>query len=287
MVAAEPVRKAERLAPTGAPGSPLPGGIDTLDMRVEDIRALLGGLERPDVPLLCRLTRDPRTTVRNMAYRGLGERRDLAANEALFRRTGTELVGGADEAGRGALAGPLVAAAVLFEPGVEVEGVKDSKLLDPERREELYGSILERALSVSVVSVDSTSIDLHGLQVMNMKALADALSGLRPACDVAICDHYQPKGLRFATFGIPRADRVFHSVAAASIVAKVERDRVMRAMHRRFPSYNFLKNKGYGTREHARALDEHGPCETHRLSFGGVFPRAGEVPLWGERGHGP
>ncbi len=287
MVAAEPVRKTERLAPAGAPGRPRSGEVDTLNMRVEDIRALLAGFERPDIPLLCRLTRDPRVTVRNMAYRELGERRSLAANEALFRRGGTELVAGADEAGRGALAGPLVAAAVLFEPGVEVDGVKDSKLLNPERREELYGSILERAVSVSVVSVDSTSIDRHGLQVMNMKALADALSGLRPACDVAICDHYQPSGLRFATFGIPRADRIFHSVAAASIVAKVERDRVMRAMHCRFPRYNFIENKGYGTREHARALDEHGPCEVHRRSFGNVAPGAGEVPLWKEGGSAP
>lgn len=280
MVAAEPVRKAEELEPPEPVRVPSAGDLDTLSMHVKEIRALLASLENPSIPLLCKLTRDPRVTVRNMAYRSLGGRRSLAANEGLFRESGAELVGGTDEAGRGALAGPLVAAAVVFEPEVDIRGVNDSKLLTPEKREELYEKIIAKALSVSVVSVDSTMIDRYGLQVMNMKALADALCGLEPPCDVAICDHFSLVGLEFTTFGIPHADEIFHSVAAASIVAKVERDALMRSMHQRFPRYNFLDNKGYGTEEHWRALDEHGPCELHRLSFGNVSPDADDVRLW-------
>ncbi|PKQ28814.1 MAG: ribonuclease HII [Candidatus Anoxymicrobium japonicum] len=210
----------------------------------------------------------------------IGGKNDIVANEDLFREDAVNLIAGADEAGRGALAGPLAAAAVMFEPGVEVEGVNDSKALAPGRREELYLEILEAATSVSVIFTDSCLIDSWGLQTANLKALADALAGIEPACDCGICDHYSPSGLPFPTYGIPHADSRFHSVAAASIVAKVERDRVMRSMHRRFPRYNFEHNKGYGSREHMEALVAHGPCEIHRLSFSGVADAAVEMPLW-------
>ena len=280
MVASEPLRQ------TAGQGQLLTGRGDelespaTLRMSVKEIRELLVSLEHPDLPLLCRLTRDPRLTVRNMAYKALGKKRGRTANEDIFRVNGISHIAGADEAGRGALAGPLVAAAVLFEPGIEVEGVNDSKLLTPERREELYDVILERALCVSAVFIDSGLVDRWGLQVVNMNALGRALAGLEPACDAAICDHFALAGLGFPVYGIPHADETFHSVAAASIIAKVERDRLMRSMHRRFPRYNFVDNKGYGTSEHWEALDEHGPCELHRLSFRHVSDEVEEIPLW-------
>ena len=168
----------------------------------------------------------------------------------------------------------------MFEPGVEVVGVNDSKLLTPERREELYGEILARAMTVSAVFLDSALVDRWGVQVVNMSALGQALLGLQPACDAAICDHFALAGLGFPVFGIPHADETFHSVAAASIVAKVERDRVMRSMHGRFPAYHFADNKGYGTAEHWQALDERGPCVMHRLSFRNVAGEVEEIPLW-------
>jgi len=280
MVAPEPLRKAAAQGQLLTGGEPEPDSPATAGLSVKEIRELLSSLERPDPGLLCRLTRDPRLTVRNMAFKALGRKRGRAANEDIFRVNGATLVAGADEVGRGALAGPLVAAAALFEPGIEIEGVNDSKLLAPEVREELYTEILAKALSLSVVFIDSSLIDRWGLQIVNMSALGQALKGLDPRCDLAICDHFSLTGLGFPVFGIPTADQTFHSVAAASIVAKVERDRVMRSMHRRFPSYMFEKNKGYGTSEHWEALEENGPCELHRLSFRRVSGEGNDVPLW-------
>jgi ribonuclease HII len=280
MVAPEPVRKAPQpqwQLSGPAPENELP---DTVNMPVKEVRALLASLRRPDIRLLCRLTRDPRVTVRDLAFHQLARERSLSSNEDLFRQDGARLVAGTDEAGRGALAGPLTAAAVVFEPGTVVDGVKDSKLLSPGNREELYVEILARARGVSVVFMDPSTIDRWGLNAMNLAALGDALAGLACGCDVAIVDHFRLAGLDFPAFGIPHADEIFQSVASASIVAKVERDRVMRAMHHRFPRYCFEKNKGYGTAEHLRALDEHGPCEIHRLSFAGVSEDSSDVRLW-------
>lgn len=256
--------------------------MDTVNMSVKEIRELLASLPGTDIDLACRLTRDPRSTVRNMGYRALGRRRSLAANEELFRGDGAVYVAGADEAGRGALAGPLVAAATVFDPGVSIKGVNDSKLLTPEQREELYSKIIAKARGICVVAVDSGLIDRMGLQVMNMKALAEALRGLPEACDVAICDHFPLRGLPFRVYGIPHGDEIFHSVAAASIVAKVERDRMMRALGRRFPRFGFENNKGYSSEAHWEALGDAGPCEIHRMSFSGVRPDADELPLWEE-----
>lgn len=279
MVAPEPLRQTpvtEWFHATPPPADT----IDTVNMSVEELRDHMSSLDKPDTPLLCRLTRDPRVTVRNMAYTTLGRKRSLSSNEDLFREDGAVFIGGADEAGRGALAGPLYAAAVVFDPGVEVEGVNDSKLLSPERREELYLEIIATAKNIAVVSIDASLIDRWGLQMVNLKALADALLDISADCDRAILDHFTLSGFAFPTYGIPHADEIFHSVAAASIVAKVERDRVMRSLHSRFPRYNFEDNKGYGTEEHMEALGELGPCEVHRLSFSSVSPDAEEVPLW-------
>lgn len=279
MVAPEPFREARQPVELKGPSreADLP---DTVNMTVKEVRELISALQSPDVRLLVKLTRDPRSTVRHMAYRQFGRRRTPAANEDLFRDRGETLIAGADEAGRGSLAGPLAAAAVAFEPGVVIRGVRDSKQLTPEKREDLYGEIIAGALAVSVVFVDATMIDRWGLQVMNMKALADSLGGLGVTFDVALVDHFNLPGLGVPTFGIPHADEIFQSVAAASIVAKVERDRVMRAMHRKFPLYCFDTNKGYGTAEHWRAIDAHGPCEIHRMSFRSVAFENRDVPLW-------
>lgn len=253
--------------------------MDTHELSVREIRALLASLDRPDPELFSRLTRDPRASVRQLGYGALRQGRSLAANESIFRADGVQFIAGADEAGRGALAGPLVAAAVMFDPGAVVKGVNDSKLLTPERREELYEAITDIAESISVVFMDAGLIDRFGIQPVNMQALGGALDGIDERCQCAICDHFKLTGCAVPTFGIPKADATFQSVAAASIVAKVERDRVMRSFHRRFPRYNFEENKGYATEEHISALAAYGPCELHRLTFSSVLPSE-EPSLW-------
>ncbi len=280
MVATESFRDPEQL--NGRPtrrGAENSVPFDTLGLSVREVRLLLAGLDRPDPALFARLTRDPRPSVRRLGYGALRRGRSLAANEEIFRDGCIEFVAGADEAGRGALAGPLVAAAVMFAPGIVVRGVNDSKQLTPERREELYEVIIENAESVSVVFVDSGLIDRWGIQPVNMQALGGALAGIDDRCQCAICDHFALSGCAVPTFGIPKADETFQSVAAASIVAKVERDRVMMSLHGRFPRYNFEENKGYATEQHISALAAFGPCEVHRLTFSSVLP-SDEMSLW-------
>ena len=261
------------------PATHTTSSMDTANLSVREIRALLAALDEPDPALFARLTRDPRGTVRSIGYRALRHGRSLAANEEIFRSDDVKYVAGADEAGRGALAGPLVAAAVMFAPGVVIKGVNDSKLLTPERREELYDVIIECAESISVAFMDSGLIDRFGIQPINMKALGDALAGIDERCQCAVCDHFSLVGCAVPTYGIPKADETFQSVAAASIIAKVERDRVMKSLHSRFPHYNFQENKGYATGEHMTALRTYGPCKVHRLTFSGVLPDE-EISLW-------
>jgi len=236
-----------------------------------EVRELLKSAGRSDPRLLYALAWDPRKTVRRAAYRAFRRTRDLASNEEIFRCDGVEFIAGADEAGRGALAGPLAAAAVVFAPGVVVKGVNDSKVLTPERREELYDLILEAAEQVSVSFVGPGLIDLWGIQPVNYKALGDAVRGMDGRCHCVISDYLALEGLGVPSFGLPKADSTFQSVAAASIVAKVERDRLMARLHSKSPLYNFEQNKGYATAEHLAALETYGPCEFHRESFHGVL----------------
>jgi ribonuclease HII len=190
--------------------------------------------------------------------------------ENRLEAAGFGLVAGADEVGRGALAGPLVAAAVILPAGVRIEGVRDSKLCTPRQRTLLAARIRAEALAVSIVRVSPGRIDRRGLQRCNLEALRRALAGLDQTPDYALLDCFRPKRLPFPSLGVKKADVVSCSVAAASIVAKVYRDAAMRRYHRRFPGYGFRTNVGYGTRQHWAALNRLGPCEIHRQSFYGV-----------------
>ncbi|MGH2747697.1 MAG: ribonuclease HII [Actinomycetota bacterium] len=193
---------------------------------------------------------------------GLVERRLL---EAGFTR-----VAGTDEVGRGALAGPLVAAAVILPSGVEIPGLRDSKLCTRLQRQRIADRIREVALAVSVVRVRPDRIDRLGLQRCNLDALRRALRGLEVEPDYALVDGFRMRRLPWPGLAVKKADVVSKSVAAASIVAKVYRDRAMRRYARRYPGYGFASNVGYGTREHWAALRRLGPCEIHRRSFFGV-----------------
>lgn len=201
--------------------------------------------------------------------RGLMENRLASA--------GFDHVAGADEVGRGALAGPLVAAAVVLPHGVEIDGLRDSKLCTRLQRERLAKEIKSVALAVSVVRVRPDKIDRMGLQRCNLQALRRALRGLDVMPDYALIDAFRLRRLPFPALGVIKADVVSKSVAAASIVAKVHRDAAMRRYARRHPGYGFATNVGYGTREHWRALKERGPSAIHRRSFFGVtgFPEDG------------
>jgi ribonuclease HII len=199
---------------------------------------------------------------------------DCGLLETRLHARGFGLVAGTDEVGRGALAGPLVAAAVILPPEVEIEGLRDSKLCTRLQRERLAEQIEDLALAVSIVRVRHDRIDRHGLQRCNLQALRKALRGLEVEPDYALIDGFKLRRLPYPGLAVKKGDAVSRSVAAASIVAKVYRDRAMRRYHRRFPAYGFATNVGYGTRAHWDALIRLGPSEIHRRSFYGVtgFP---------------
>jgi ribonuclease HII len=193
---------------------------------------------------------------------------------------GFTAVAGTDEVGRGALAGPLVAAAVILPPDAELPGLRDSKLCTRVQRESLAHRIKAVAVAYSVVAVRPDRIDRRGLQRCNLEALRRALKGLGVVPDYVLVDAFRIRRLPWPGLAVKKADVVSRSVAAASIVAKVHRDASMRRYHRQFPEYGFRTNVGYGTREHWDALDRLGPCRIHRRSFYGVtgFPDDGVVP---------
>lgn len=183
---------------------------------------------------------------------------------------GFSLVGGTDEVGRGALAGPLVAAAVILPADADLSGLRDSKLLTPKAREKMAAWVRENALAISIVRITPAVIDRRGLHKSNIRALRAAIRKLEPRPSYALTDGFPVSRMPVPALSIKKGDRVSATVAAASIVAKVFRDRSMRRLHRRFPAFGFARNKGYGTAEHWRALREHGPSEVHRFSFKGV-----------------
>ena len=196
--------------------------------------------------------------------------------EARAWRSGVGRVAGIDEAGRGPLAGPVVAAAVILAPDRRVASLADSKLLTPERREELFLVIHERALAVGVSAVDHETIDRVNILEATRRAMAGALAALSVVPELVITDYVALPALPCPQRNLVAGDRRCASVAAASIVAKVTRDRLMLEADRRFPEYGFARHKGYATVEHLAALDRHGPCPIHRRSFAGVW-RQGEL----------
>jgi ribonuclease HII len=204
-------------------------------------------------------------------YPGYTPRRDggLGAYEAVLGRAGFAPVAGIDEAGRGACAGPLVVAAVVLDPACikRMRGLADSKLLSPAAREDAYAEVLSSALDWHVVVIGADQIDAVGLHVCNVAGMRRAFAGLRCRPGYVLTDGFPVRGLGAPALAVWKGDRVTASVAAASVVAKVSRDRMMRDLHERYPLYGFDRHKGYSTDEHERALTEHGPCPVHRHSF--------------------
>lgn len=203
----------------------------------------------------------PRTVVRTEA--------GIYALEQALRRRGFTHVAGADEAGRGACAGPLVAAAVVLRPGRrgEIEGLADSKQLTPAARERVYERVVARAAAHAVVVIPPNEVDRRGLHVCNLSALRRALAALSVRPDYVLTDGFPVDGLEVPGLAVWKGDQVAACVAAAGVVAKVTRDRIMVELDRRYPHYGFAEHKGYVTAEHTAALDRHGPCAEHRYSY--------------------
>jgi ribonuclease HII len=189
---------------------------------------------------------------------------------AAWRRGVTRLAG-VDEAGRGPLAGPVVAAAVVLPPGVRIAGVDDSKRLAAEERGRLFEIIRARALAVGVAVVDHLTIDRINILEATRLAMAQALGALTVEPELVLTDFVKVPGLRCPQRNLADGDRRSASVAAASILAKVTRDRIMEAADREYPAYGFGRHKGYATPEHRDALERYGPCPLHRRTFAGIW----------------
>jgi ribonuclease HII len=187
--------------------------------------------------------------------------------ECRARSRGYHSIAGIDEAGRGPLAGPVVAAAVIMPPGYQHREINDSKKLSRKKREMLYEVIQKDAVSVGVGVSEVRVIDTINILQATILAMKEAVLGLSVKPDCLLIDGLNRIDINLPQETIVRGDQKSISIAAASIIAKVSRDRLMDMYHRQFPMYNFLKNKGYGTREHLKAISQYGRCKLHRRSF--------------------
>jgi ribonuclease HII len=205
--------------------------------------------------------------------------------ERRLRAQGFHLIAGIDEAGRGALAGPLVAAAVILPAEFDIDGLDDSKVLTPAERDEWFGRIGGAAVSVAVCKSFPSRIDRRGLHLSNLALLRRSLYALDVCPDFVLSDGFSLPGIRLPHLSIKKGDAVTASVAAASVVAKVTRDRMMDRYHRRYPRYGFDRHRGYGTASHRAAIAAYGPSPIHRLSFKGM-KMYGEDPTAYQRRYG-
>ncbi len=196
--------------------------------------------------------------------------------EARAWKTGVTRLAGIDEAGRGPLAGPVVAAAVIIGPERRIKGLADSKLLTAEQRDALFLVISERAVAIGVGIVDHQTIDRINILQATRLAMTEAVARLAVEPDLIITDFVALRDLTCPQRNLVDGDARCASVAAASIIAKVTRDRLMLEADRTFPEYGFARHKGYATPEHLAALDRWGPCPLHRRTFAGVW-RQGEL----------
>ncbi len=214
---------------------------------------------------------------------GSMSRRELSiyGYERSLRRNGFDLVAGTDEAGRGACAGPLVAAAVILRPTSKIEGLGDSKTLTPRQRDLVYDRVVARALAWSVVSIEPGECDALGMHVANLAALRRAVMRLEVAPDFVISDGFAVDGLAAPSLAMWKGDQVAACVAAASVIAKVTRDRIMTELHASFPDYCFDVHKGYCTPLHQERLETYGPSAVHRWRFENVRKAA----MAGAAGH--
>ncbi|MBF0319606.1 MAG: ribonuclease HII [Nitrospirae bacterium] len=194
----------------------------------------------------------------------------LYAFDAEYREAGYPVIAGIDEAGRGPLAGPVVAAAVALNPAVEIEGIDDSKKLPAPKRKRLFYEILDNAIAIGVGVVEAAEIDRINILNATKLAMSEAVADLRVRTDILLIDALKLPGVECRQVSVIKGDAKSASIAAASIIAKVLRDSMMISLHEQYPLYNFISHKGYCTKEHVEKIQAHGPCEIHRKTFAPV-----------------
>lgn len=187
--------------------------------------------------------------------------------EVTIRRRGFCRLAGVDEAGRGALAGPVVAAAVILKDGLPIPGVVDSKRVPPHRREDLYAKIVAEALAVGVGIIGVPIIEARNILEATLLAMERAIRDLKIPPDAVLVDGLRAPHVYLPAFPVPKGDLRCPSIAAASIVAKVTRDRIMASYHEQYPEYGFDQHKGYGTADHLQAIATHGISPIHRKTY--------------------
>jgi len=196
----------------------------------------------------------------------------MAAIESQLIDAGISPLAGVDEAGRGACAGPLVIASViLHDPFAEdLAAVRDSKDVSETEREKLYELLIKKAAAISTIIVPPAEVDARGVHAANLDGMRRAVQGLSITPAYVLTDGYAIDGLGIANLAVWKGDQVAHCISAASIIAKVTRDRIMRELDTTYPDYGFAKHKGYITATHTKALNQHGPCIEHRKSFANI-----------------
>jgi ribonuclease HII len=187
-----------------------------------------------------------------------------------MRESGFDFIAGVDEVGRGPLAGPVVAAAVILPHGVTIPGVKDSKKMTEKARDAAFPVIIETAVAIGIGVVSHDVIDKSNILIASLEAMKLAALSLDPAPEFILVDGIHKIPLTIPQNCIIKGDQLCHSISAASVIAKVYRDRIMCSFNTMFPEYGFSQNKGYGTAHHLEALKEYGACPIHRLTFRGV-----------------
>lgn len=183
------------------------------------------------------------------------------------RNNGYEIIAGVDEAGRGPLAGPVYAAAVILPPNVVIKGINDSKKLSEKRREELFNEITEKAIAYNICSINEKRIDDINILNATFEAMNGAVNGLKTVPEFVLIDGNRIKDMKIPHETVVKGDAKSVSIAAASILAKVSRDRFICEMAEKYPQYGFEKHKGYGTKVHNEAILQYGACEIHRKTF--------------------
>lgn len=193
--------------------------------------------------------------------------KDLLEFEKQYQEKGYKLIAGVDEVGRGPLAGPVATACVIMDLENLVEGVDDSKKLSEKKREKLYDEIISHAISYKISYKSPEDIDKYNILEATKMCMADSVNGLYITPDVVFVDALKLDGVSLEQCAIIKGDAKSYTIACASIIAKVARDRLMVELDEKYPEYNLKKHKGYGTAEHIKAIKEHGPSPIHRRSF--------------------
>lgn len=244
-------------------------------MKIAEIKELLNN--NPCEALLAELAQDERSGVQKLVAAYYKKQRAEAAERERFakmlvyenecRSSGAQYVAGVDEAGRGPLAGPMVIGAVILPPDVYIKGLNDSKKLTAARREQLYGEILKTALAVSVNIVSVYNIDRLNIYRATQEGMAEVLANLKIRPQAALIDAMPVQAEGIKTYSIVHGDSLSASIAAASVIAKVTRDRLMEKLAKQYPQYGWQHNKGYGSSEHMQAILECGATCWHRRSY--------------------